>query len=127
MSITLGAISLPDDLIWSDEFDFDIVKQTQTRSLTGSLILQESSKIAGRPITLRGDDTYAWIDRLTLKALRTLSQSADTDHTLNLHGDIFTVRFNRESGSPILAKQLFDCTDPVDEHYYTLELKLITV
>ena len=45
-----GAIDLPADLQWSDEFTAWRVGQQARTSLTGALIVQESARQAGRPI-----------------------------------------------------------------------------
>ena len=45
----LDTIILPDDLLWINEFDWNPVEQSQERSLTGALIVQEQAKITGPP------------------------------------------------------------------------------
>ena len=50
---TLGAITLPGDLEWIDEFSWSPVGQQVDVTLGGSLIVEESAQLAGRPITLR--------------------------------------------------------------------------
>ena len=62
--ITLAGITLPGDLVWSDEFQSWKVGQARKTSLTGALILHVGTLQAGRPITLEtsqeGDN---WVAR----------------------------------------------------------------
>ena len=50
----LGTITLPDDLRWINEFEWNPVEQTTERSLTGALLVQEGQLTHGRPIVLWG-------------------------------------------------------------------------
>ncbi len=95
MAITLGALTLPAGLAWSDEFAWSPVSASSSYSLTGALIIERSIKQAGRPITLigqsSGNDHTAWITRANLL---TLKAGLDTGATyiLTLHdGRTFTV------------------------------------
>ncbi|MNV78610.1 hypothetical protein D3C71_1721070 [compost metagenome] len=54
MNVTLNGLLLPDDLIWRDEFDWAPVEQVVTPTLTGALLVEETDKPEGRPITLVG-------------------------------------------------------------------------
>ena len=49
----VASITLPGDLLWSDEFTAWKVGQAQRRSLTGAMVIQESAVQVGRPITLQ--------------------------------------------------------------------------
>ena len=51
----LDTITLPDDLLWINEFEWNPVKQTTKRSLTVALLVQEGQLINGRPIVLSGN------------------------------------------------------------------------
>lgn len=54
----LDAVELGDQFEWVDEFTWDAVTQEQERSLTGALLVQEGTKLHGRPITLRSGEGY---------------------------------------------------------------------
>jgi hypothetical protein len=126
MSITLDAITLPDDLIWTDEFAWSPLQQSKTYSLTGALILETGAMQAGRPITLAGSDDAAWITRAALKTLYAkLTTTASMSLALN-DGRVFTVAFNHDD-KPIEARPVFDYSTPADDDFYTLTLKLITL
>lgn len=96
MDITLGALTLPAGLVWSDEIAWSPVSASSTHSLTGALIVEVATKQAGRPITLigqsSGNDHTAWITRANLLTLKAALEIADARYTLTLHdGRTFTV------------------------------------
>lgn len=47
-------ITLPTDLNWVDEFKWSPVIQSQEYAISGSLVVDDWVKLAGRPITLQG-------------------------------------------------------------------------
>ena len=57
----LDTITLPDDLLWINEFEWNPVKQNTERSLTGALLVQEGQLINGRPIFLSGNGEAGWV------------------------------------------------------------------
>ncbi len=102
--ITLDSIQLPGDLHWSDEI-WSPVQQERKQSLTGSLLVEEDSVLAGRPITLEGSETAAWVSRQIVLDLLALAETPGMEMTLTLEdGRTFTVMFNREHGQPVEAE-----------------------
>lgn len=84
MAITLSAITLPQGLVWSDEFAWSDLAQSTTYTLTGSLVVEQTTRQAGRPITLVGGRDFAWLTRAQLVALKELLD-AGAPMTLTLH------------------------------------------
>lgn len=122
----LGAITLPDDLLWQDEFAHDPVAQSLTRTEGGALIVEETALAAGRPITLVGGQDAGWITRAQLVALRALADTANTEHLLTLNdGRTFDVVFARPGA--IEAEPIVPFNLPLTGDFYALSLKLITV
>lgn len=120
----LATVTLPDNLYWSDEFAWDPNAQQSEYTLTGALIVEESTRQAGRPITLAG----AWVDRATVQALRALAATPGDIQTLTLpDARSFQVLFRRGDqaieaapiGGPFAAPQAGD--------RYRLTLRLIEV
>ena len=126
MSIILDAITLPDDLVWVDEFSSSLVKQTVTPTLSGALIIEEAAQQKGRRITLRGTEETAWITRGILNQLQTLKEQPGLTMSLDLHDRPFTVMFRRDQ-DPILARAIKEVADPQDSDYYSLTLRLMEV
>jgi hypothetical protein len=69
MSLMLDGLELPPDMVWVDEFDWSPIAQTETRSLSGALIIETAEKLEGRPITLVGDPESGWITKAKVDAL----------------------------------------------------------
>ena len=69
-------ITLPDDLLWINEFDWRPVAQSTERSLTGALLMQEGQLNHGRSIVLSGNGEVGWVSRLTVQNLYALSKAA---------------------------------------------------
>ena len=135
MAITLGAITLPAGLVWEDEFAWTPVAQSAEYSLTGALIVQESTKLAGRPITLTGQSDEqnhtAWISRTNLLALQTAVTVTGASWTLTLHdARTFTVMAAPDplDADPLPVYRSFAPASPASGHWYVLRaLRLLTV
>lgn len=127
MSITLDGLTLPDDLDWQDEFDWAPVAQTQTTTLTGSIIVEENAIPEGRPITLVAGDDFAWATRLQVKQLKTKEAVLNTPMTLTINDmGSFSVVWRRDPVG-VEAKQLIQIADPVDGDRYLLTLRFTVV
>ncbi|MGB0732113.1 MAG: hypothetical protein ACPGPF_00060 [Pontibacterium sp.] len=123
--ISLNSIELPADMRWQDEFDYSAVRQTQSYALSGTLVLQEGQRQAGRPITLTtGDDV--WATRATVAALYALAQLPNNPLTLVLHEREFTVQF-RHDAAAVTAVPVVPYAQPDSGDFYTLTLRLIEV
>ena len=135
MAITLGAIILPATLVWEDEFTWSPVAQSTEYSLTGALIVQEATKLAGRPITLVGkSDSNAHtggISRTDLLALQTALNVTGATWTLTLHdARTFTVAAQQDplDAEPLPVYRSFFPANPTGERWYLIRaLKLQTV
>jgi len=136
MAITLGAIALPDTLVWEDEFTWSPVEQSTVEySLTGAPIVQQSTKLAGRPITLAGkSDSNAHtggISRTNLLALQTALTVTGATWTLTLHdARTFTVMAAPDplDAEPLPVYRSFSPANPASDRWYLIRaLKLQTV
>ncbi|WP_299197985.1 hypothetical protein [uncultured Amphritea sp.] len=120
--ITLNAITLPDDLIWSDEFAWSAVRQSADVTLTGALIVEEAAQQAGRPITL----VDGWATRATVELLYALVQQPGQVHSLLLQGTTYSVMF-RQADGPLTANPVQPVTDPAPSDLYIITLRLMVV
>ncbi|MFD1699875.1 hypothetical protein ACFSB1_11105 [Halopseudomonas phragmitis] len=115
-----------DQMEWVDEWDWNPVEQTQERSLTGAMVIQEGGKLYGRPITLQSNGG-AWFTLDTVRALEAKRGALGAVMLLTLpRGDQHFVTWNRVGGAPVQARPIFRCVDPADTEY-ELTLRLITV
>lgn len=99
MSITLShagtTLALSDHLAWTDEFSWSPVEQSTEYSTTGALMVDLGEKLAGRPITLEGTETRAWISRATCVALQAWAKLKGAEFELVLRGVSHVVIFDQ--------------------------------
>lgn len=127
MSITLDTITLPEDLEWSDEYDWSPVGQNIAISMTGALIIEEAAQQKGRPITLKGNDEQAsWATKTVVEALRVKAATPGGVMTLNFRGTEYVVMFRRDQ-TAVTARQVAGYADPLDTDYYSLTIRLMEV
>lgn len=122
----LGALPLPAGMLWIDEFDWSAVAKSIERSITGALIIDAGSMVAGRPITLQAVEDQGWIRRETLIALHALADQVDQVHDLVLaDGRSFRVQF--AEGDAIKAQPVGRPELPSPLNPYVATVRLITV
>ena len=121
-----SALSLPQDLIWSDELTWSAVAQAKER---GTLIVDAMARNGGQPITLTGEGNSAWIERSTLLTLKAWALIPGQRFTLELRGQTFTVIFDHgteEETRAMAMSAVVDYCDPEATDYYcSLTLRFI--
>jgi len=126
--IVLDGVTLPGDLRWTDEYQWCAVERSAEYSLGGSLLIEESTKLAGRPITLEAVNEFRghiWLDRDTVDTL--LARAELTNHSMTLvlsDNRTFTVMF-RDDG--VKAEPVYHIMPHEDGDPYHLTIKLMTV
>lgn len=135
--IVLAGIELPADLQWTDEFTAWKVGQQARASLTGALIVQESARQAGRPITLQTTrDGTAYVGVVSLPVLRALQASesearlAPLDLVMPAHNSgerSFQVRWRRTDGPAIEVDPTRFAVPALDADLFSITLRLMTV
>lgn len=125
MSITLTnagtALSLPDDLIWTDELTWSAVAQKTERGIFGTLIIDAMARNGGHPITLQGDGDSAWITRGTLRQLKAWADVPGLRLQLNVRGELFVVVFDHgdaEETRSVAMQSVVEYADKEDGDYY---------
>ena len=122
---------LPDDLLWSDEHAWSPVVSAASYLLTGALLIQSATRLAGRPITLVGAPDMAWVSRATVEQLRAWAALALTDSrgrfrlTLS-DGRAFTVAF-RHDDTALEAEPVLGFPARSDTDLYRLTLRLMEI
>jgi len=121
--MNLATVTLPDNVRWRDEFAWSAVTQATERTLSGAMVVEETPRQSGRPITLEG----LWCDRSTVEALRTLEEQVATEMTLDLpDGRTFTVLWRRDSEPALRADPLLPAViDPDPDELYEVTLRLM--
>lgn len=125
-SDTLETIDLPQDLRWIDEHDWQAVSQTQPeRTLSGSQIIQQSVKNAGRPITLSSDNVWILLDKV--RKLRDWTDVPELRMTYTHYdGRTFNVIFALHEQAIKAEPVHFTAPEQLDERY-TVTIKLLTI
>lgn len=136
MTIRLDTFALPvtaNGLRWSDEFNWTPIAQSIEYGLTGAPLIQESTRLAGRPLTLTGGRSWAWINRSDLIALQALLD-ATAQRTLTLHdGRQIPVIPRRDGDGPLTVAPVpvvgdSGPADPTDAtHYYIDQIRFLIV
>lgn len=98
MAITLTyngtTATLSDRLQWTDEYEWSPVEQATAYSTTGALLVDVALKQAGRPITLVGAETAAWISRALCDSLAAWAALPGITLTLTVRGVARAVMFD---------------------------------
>ena len=131
MPITLSydgtTVSLPEDLYWADEFNWTALVQTAERTITGALIIQQATRIAGRPVTLQPDGDSGWIPRGVLEQLRTWATIPQCEMTLTHRGVTRQVIWRHHEGDVIDANPVVHYADAQSGDWYTATLRLMEI
>ena len=124
-------LTLPDDLLWSDEHGWSPVVSSVSYLITGSLLVQSATRQAGRAITLVGAVDMAWVTRSVVNVLRDWAAlplnvvSGRFELTL-MDGRIFTVAFRHGDGA-LEAEPVTGFPTRSDFDFYRISLKLMQI
>jgi hypothetical protein len=119
-------LTLPDDLLWTDEFAWTPVTVSSSYSAGGSLLINRGVKLAGRPITLQGGATWAWMDRTTALALLDWVAISGAQFTLSYRSVSYTVKFS-PNAAPLEVSPVVDYTDPDGSDFYFATMRFVVV
>lgn len=126
MSISLDTLALPPDLHWADEFEWSVTESAQEYAVTGALVVDAATKLAGRPITLQAADDRAWITRELLGQIHALTQPAGRVMALTINGASFSVIW-RPGAQAIDAQPIFPLANPQNDLAYVVTLRFTEV
>ena len=118
MTITLGGVSLSEDLIWEDEFDSNAIGQNARLTIHGATVVQSMPISDNRTVTLvaaqRGSSIYGYYTRVQILQFKAWEAAGST---LSFVYDTTTVNVVILAGGvqmkPLLAKQ----GQGVDDYY----------
>jgi len=125
--IQLDTLTLPDDLIWTDEFSAQPVAQTTQRTLDGGLVVFYGGLTSGLPISLESPSDGGWTRRDLVQALALRAASPGGVYTLSLRGQAWQVMFRHQEPPAFEAQALLDFSDPGPDSFYRVNLKLMTI
>lgn len=108
---TATTIVLSDRLVWRDENAWQPPQMETDYGTQGDLMVHVRARRAGRPITLEGQDSAAWMSRADIEALQAWAAIPGAQFTLSLRGADRAVMFDATSGAAIDARPLWDLAD----------------
>ena len=79
-------LTLSDRLLWTDEYAWTPVVTAQKWGTHGALIVHVGKRKAGRPITLDGRDSRAWIERAQCDQLNAWAALPGAEFSLVVRG-----------------------------------------
>ena len=126
-----ATLTLPDDLLWSDEHGWSPVVSSVSYLITGALLVQSATRQAGRDITLVGAADMAWVTRSVVNELRDwaalplASVTGRFELTL-MDGRVFTVAFRHADGA-MEAEPVTGFPARNDNDFYRITLKLMQI
>ena len=130
MSTTLTynavTVTLPDDIIWSDEYDWHPVVQSSEFTTTGALLIESALKQAGRPISLNNTEDQAWFTKAMCDQIKTWASLPGIVLTFVYRGVTHSVVFDHEN-TAFEASPLVFYRDTVSGDYYIVNLRFIEV
>ncbi|MEE8114515.1 MAG: hypothetical protein V3T23_09170, partial [Nitrososphaerales archaeon] len=97
--VTLGGVDLPDDINWIDEFNFQPVSQSVTRTIAGNLVQFNQALVLGRPITLEAIEDEGWLTKDQVDSIQSLASTPGGTFTLAIGAQSFTVTFRHDDWS----------------------------
>lgn len=122
-----AVLTLPDDLLWSDEHAWTPAVAAVSYLLTGALLVETATRQKGRPITLAGGSDMAWVTRETVNILHDWAAQPGRQFELQFaDGRIFTVVF-RHHETPIEAEPVLGFPARSASDWYRLTLRLMEV
>ena len=108
MSTVLGTVTLDKDMVFANEYEYNMVNAEVTETLGGGVIVQEFMRVeAGRNINLESTESQGLQLKSTVDSLKALADSgAENTYTLTItsNNETFTktVRFRHEvEGGPV--------------------------
>ena len=124
-------LTLPPDLLWTDEFAWSPISQSTERGLTGAYLIDIHQRTAGQPITLSGQENVAWLLRTEAQAIKAWASLPGQVFTLTHNGAAYSVMFDHgteETSRAFSVTPVVDFSDPMDaDHYCNLTLRFFTV
>jgi hypothetical protein len=121
-----NTVTLPNDIFWEDEHNWDSVVQQATYTVTGALVVEASQKQAGRPFTLRSRENMSWIPKADHDQIRTWANVPGEQLTLTIRSSQHTVIFNHSQTS-VESEVLGYYRDSQEPKWYKMTIRLLAI
>lgn len=127
ISLTYGSttVDLPEDLLWIDRHTWSPVVQNYATSLTGAALIDSGVKTAGRPITLSGDESHAWLTYSVVEQLKAWAALGECQMSLNIQGAAYPVIFRHYEPPALDLTPVVDYSAPDSADFFYGQLKFM--
>lgn len=113
ITLTLAGttLELSDRLLWVDEYEWTPVVSAVRWGTTGAPQVHVGLRQAGRPITLDGRESEAWLSRALCDQLNDWHALPDAAFALVIRGQARNVRFDTSQGAGFTATPVWKLLD----------------
>ena len=120
------AVVLTDDLT-DEQPVWQPVEQAVSYTLTGAMLVDESEKLAGRPLVFSSDENHGWVPYSAVEQLQRWASQPGKRLTLERYGITGAVLFDRRNGAALEARPVLDMARaPAPGDWYRITLRLMT-
>ncbi|KWT81138.1 hypothetical protein [Candidatus Magnetominusculus xianensis] len=122
----LGNLDLPDDLFWENEYGAKPVIAVTEITVSGEPVTFQQGNQAGMDIDLTAGESYGWLSRAQVEALKEMEAALGAVYLLEIGGQQKTVRLRHEDAPAVEASPLMPLAPgqySVND-YYTGRIKL---
>lgn len=124
-------IYLSDGLYPIDEHDWSAIAETRKYAIDGTLIIEQSTRKAGRPYTLQAPDNMGWLPRRAVNQLKAERDKLGATFWLDYlaDGDLRRVKvvFDNSGNDAITAKPVRGRTSPSLSDPFIVTLKFTEI
>lgn len=120
------AVTLTDDLT-DEQPVWQPVEQAVSYTLTGAMLVDESEKLAGRPLVFASEERHGWVPYSAVEQLQRWASMPGKKLTLERYGATSAVLFDRRGGPALEARPVLDMARaPAPADWYRITLRLMT-
>lgn len=119
----LDDLILPEQILWTDRWDWQPVSQNVIRTLNGGQAIFTAPLAGGRPITLEARDGVAWFDRAQVDALQLKAALSGAVFQFQWLEESWEVMFRHHEPPAFSAAPLW----PGNEELFTGIIRLMVV
>lgn len=126
---TNEGLTLSHDMRWTDEHSWSPVSSAKEYSLTGTLIIDNAVRQAGRPITLQPPSAeMAWITRAIVEKLRMWAAIPGLQLQLTLDDErVFNVVFRHDEPPALEATPVTQMASYDMDSWWVVNLKMMEI
>lgn len=128
MAVTLGGVTLNENMVWVDRYVSLQVAQSAKTTLGGRPVIYSLALTKGQPITLVATEDYGWLDLTTVQALQAMADSPGGIYSLVYGAATYSVVFRHQDAPALeLAPLVYRVTPDTTTDWFIGQIKLFTV